>query len=106
VQTNTFDAQMGFTAGAIVNVSTKSGANDFHGAVYLYDRDKSRTANNFFNNRAGLDRPERKYNRYGATVSGPIFKDRTFFLFSYERQKDNVALDDHVYRPDDAYASG
>ncbi|HVF29488.1 MAG TPA: carboxypeptidase regulatory-like domain-containing protein [Pyrinomonadaceae bacterium] len=91
VQTNTFDAQMGFTAGATVNVATKSGTNDFHGALYLYDRDKSRTANNFFNNRAGIDRPERKYNRYGATVSGPIFKNRTFFLFSYERQKDNVA---------------
>ncbi|MEP6703174.1 MAG: carboxypeptidase-like regulatory domain-containing protein [Acidobacteriota bacterium] len=91
VQTNTFDAQMGFTAGATINVAVKSGSNDFHGSAYLYDRDKSRTANNFFNNRAGLHRPERKYNRYGAVISGPIFKDRTFFLFSYERQKDNVA---------------
>ena len=91
VQTSTFDAQMGFTAGATVNVATKSGTNDFHGEVYLYDRDKSRTANNFFNNRAGLERPDRKYNRYGGTIGGPIFKDRTFFLFSYERQKDNVA---------------
>ena len=91
VQTNSFDAQMGFTAGATVNVATKSGTNDFHGEVYFYDRDKSRTANNFFNNRQGIDRPERKYNRYGATVTGPVFKDRTFFLFSYERQKDNVA---------------
>ena len=91
VQTNTFDAQMGFTAGATVSVATKSGTNAFHGEAYLYDRDKSRTANNFFNNRAGLDRPERKYNRYGVTVGGPIVKDRTFFLFSYERQKDNVA---------------
>src|SRR5687768_2761699 len=91
VQTNSFDAQMGFTAGATVNVATKSGTNDFHGEAYFYDRDKSRTANNFFNNRAGLERPERKYNRYGATVTGPIIKDRTFFMFSYERQKDNVA---------------
>ncbi|HXF42770.1 MAG TPA: TonB-dependent receptor, partial [Pyrinomonadaceae bacterium] len=91
VQTNTFDAQMGFTAGATVNVATKSGGNKFNGALYFYDRDKSRTANNFFNNRAGLERPDRKYNRYGATISGPIFKGKTFFLFSYERQKDNVA---------------
>src|SRR5215204_5182540 len=91
VQTNSFDAQVGFTAGATVNVAIKSGANKFHGAAYFYDRDKSRTANNFFNNRAGLDRPERKYNRYGGVLSGPIFKDKTFFLFSYERQKDNVA---------------
>lgn len=91
VQTHTFDAQMGFTAGATVNVATKSGTNKFHGAAYLYDRDKSRTANNFFNNRAGLDRPDRKYNRYGFTVNGPIIKDRTFFMFAFERQKDNVA---------------
>lgn len=106
VQTNTFDSQMGFTAGAIVNVATKSGTNKFHGAAYLFDRDKSRTANNFFNNRAGLDRPQRKYDRYGFTVNGPLpflrfgdgggpffesGKDKTFFMFAYERQKDNVA---------------
>jgi hypothetical protein len=48
VQTNTFDAQQGFTAGATVNVAIKSGTNNFHGAAYYYDRDKSRTANNFF----------------------------------------------------------
>jgi hypothetical protein len=91
VQTTSFDSQIGFTAGATVNVATKSGTNKFHGAAYLYDRDKSRTANNFFNNRAGIDRPGRKYDRYGATIGGPIIKDKTFFLFSYERQKDNVA---------------
>lgn len=91
VQTNSFDAQMGFTAGATVSVATKSGTNQFHGEGYLYDRDRSRTANNFFNNRAGIDRPERKYNRYGFTIGGPIIKDRTFFMFSFERQKDNVA---------------
>ena len=91
VQTNTFDAQMGFTAGATVNVATKSGTNDFHGEAYLYNRDKSRTANNFFNNRAGIDRPERKYNRYGGVLGGPVIEDRTFFFFSYERQHDNVA---------------
>ena len=91
VQTNSFDAQQGFTAGATVSVATRSGTNKFHGEVYLYDRDKSRTANNFFNNLAGIDRPGRKYDRYGATVTGPIWKNKTFFLFSYERQKDNVA---------------
>lgn len=91
VQTSAFDAQAGFTAGSTVNVALKSGTNKFHGAAYLFDRDKSRTANNFFNNRSGRERPGRKYNRYGATVNGPIFKDRTFFLFAYERQKDDVA---------------
>jgi hypothetical protein len=91
VQTNAFDAQNGFTAGSTVNVALKSGTNDFHGAAYYFDRDRSRTANNFFNNRSGAERPERKYYRYGVTLNGPVIKDRTFFLFAYERQKDNVA---------------
>ena len=98
VQTNSFDSQSGFTAGSTVNVALKSGTNRLHGSTYFYDRDKSRTANNFFNNRAGRDRPDRKYNRYGGVLSGPVYlpflyngKDKTFFLFSYERQKDNVA---------------
>ncbi len=91
VQTNSFDAQNGFTAGSTVNVALKSGTNKFHGSLYYYDRDKSRTANNFFSNRAGLAKAERKYNRYGGSVNGPIFKDRTFFLFTYENQKDNIS---------------
>lgn len=98
VQTNSFDAQNGFTAGSTVNVAIKSGTNKLHGSAYLFDRSKSRTANNFFNNRAGRERPDRKYNRYGVILNGPVRlpyiyngKDKTFFLFSYERQKDNVA---------------
>lgn len=98
VQTNAFDAQNGFTAGSTVNVALKSGGNSLHGSAYFYDRDKSRTANNFFNNRSGRERPDRKYNRYGFTLNGPVYfpflydgKDQTFFLFSFERQKDNVA---------------
>ena len=98
VQTNAFDAQNGFTAGSTVNVALKSGTNSLNGSLYYYDRDKSRTANNFFNNRLGRERPGRKYARYGAVISGPVYipkiingKDKTFFLFSFERQKDNVA---------------
>ena len=98
VQTNSFDAQNGFTAGSTVNVALKSGTNKLHGSAYIFDRDKTRTANNFFNNRAGRERPDRKYDRYGFVLNGPVFipkiydgKDKTFFLFSYERQKDNVA---------------
>lgn len=113
VQTNAFDAQNGFTAGSTVNVALKSGGNDLHGAVYYYDRDKSRTANNFFNNRAGRERPDRKYSRYGFTLNGPVYipkifdgKDRTFFLFSFERQKDNVAQPTTYSVPTQAMRNG
>lgn len=98
VQTNSFDAQNGFTAGSTVNVALKSGTNNLHGSAYIFDRGKSRTANNFFNNLNGRERPDRQYNRYGFVLNGPVYlpyvydgKDQTFFLFSYERQKDNVA---------------
>jgi hypothetical protein len=98
VQTNSFDAQNGFTAGSTVNVAIKNGTNTLHGAGYFFDRDKNRTANNFFNNRAGVERPDRKYNRHGFMLNGPVRlpwifdgRDQTFFLFSYERQHDNVA---------------
>jgi hypothetical protein len=90
IQTSAFDAQQGFTAGATVNVAVKSGTNKFHGAASYFDRSKPFTANNFFSNRAGVPRPDRHYYRYGAQVNGPIIKDKTFFMASYERQYTRV----------------
>jgi hypothetical protein len=98
VQTNVFDAQQGYSAGGTVNVAVKSGTNDFHGSAYYFNRDRSRTANNFFSNRSGQDRPVRTYHRFGGVVNGPVDipglyngRDKTFFLFSYERLLDNAA---------------
>src|SRR5262245_3575101 len=96
VQTNVFDAQQGYSAGGNVNVAVKSGTNNLHGSVYYFNRDRSRTANNFFSNTNGQGRPIRTYNRFGGVVNGPVHipgvydgKDKTFFLFSYERLLDN-----------------
>ena len=98
VQTSQFDAQQGYSAGATVNVAVKSGTNDLHGSGWYFNRDRSRTSNNFFANRAGQDRPERTYHRFGGVVGGPVRlpgiydgRDRTFFFTSYERLKDNIA---------------
>ena len=97
VQTNTFDAQQGYSAGATVNVAVKSGTNDLHGSAWYFNRDRSRTANNFFGNKNGQARPIRTYHRFGGVFSGPVVlpkfngRDRTFFFVSYERLKDNVA---------------
>src|SRR5438105_1628410 len=98
IQTNVFDAQQGYSAGGTVNVAVKSGANDPHGSIYYFNRDRSRTANNFFSNRSGQGRPIRTYHRFGGVVSGPVDipkiyngRDKTFFLFSYERLLDNTA---------------
>src|SRR5215813_11089633 len=98
VQTNVFDAQQGYSAGGTVNEAVKSGTNDPHGSIYYFNRDRSRTANNFFSNRSGQGRPIRTYHRFGGVINGPVTipkvyngRDRTFFLFSYERLLDNTA---------------
>src|SRR5215475_4777667 len=72
VQTNAFDAQQGYTAGATVNVAVKSGTNDIHGSGWYFNRDRSRTGNNFFGNAANQARPIRTYHRFGGVFSGPI----------------------------------
>src|SRR5215210_4536606 len=113
VQTNAFDAQQGYTAGATVNTAIKSGTNALHGSVYYFNRDRNRTANNFFSNRAGQDRPERTYHRFGGTLGGPVYlpkmydgRDRTFFFFAYERLKDNQAEPQLFTVPTEAFRRG
>ncbi|HYP53833.1 MAG TPA: TonB-dependent receptor [Pyrinomonadaceae bacterium] len=98
VQTTQFDAQQGYSGGATVNVVVKSGTNDFHGTIYEFNRAKNRTANNFFANRAGQERPERTYDRFGGSIGGPVRlpglyngRDRTFFFAAYERLKNSEA---------------
>lgn len=113
VQTNAFDASHGYTGSATVNVVVKSGTNDPHGSVYYFNRDRSRTANNFFSNRAGQDRPERTYHRYGGTFGGPVYlpkiydgRDKTFFLFAYERLKNSEAEPQLFTVPTEAFRRG
>jgi hypothetical protein len=88
VQTNAFDAQTGHTAGATVNLAIKSGTNAVRGAGAYFNRDGSRTATPLLTERAGGTKPTREYNRYTGTVGGPIVKDRTFFMTSFEHLRD------------------
>lgn len=70
-----------------VTVITRSGTNQFHGSVYEFFRNDKLNANNFFNNRTGLARPELRWNDFGFTVGGPIIKNKTFFFYSQEWRK-------------------
>ena len=113
VQTNSFDAAQGYSAGATVNTAIKSGTNELHGTAYYFNRDRNRTTNNFFSNRAGQDRPERTYHRFGGTLGGPVYlpkvydgRDQTFFFFAYERLKDNQAEPQLFTVPTAAFRSG
>lgn len=96
LETAPFDASVGNSSGAVVNVSLKSGTNDLHGTATWTRMPESMTANLFFNNRSGTPRGEFNYNRWGATLSGPVTlpkiyngKNRTFFLFGYEGIKES-----------------
>src|SRR5256886_1785983 len=84
VQTNNLSAEFGRFAGGVVNLTTKSGSNQFHGGAYEFLRNKVLNANTFFNNRSGVATPAFTQNQYGANLGGPVRKDKTFFFFSYE----------------------
>jgi hypothetical protein len=84
VQTNNLGPEFGRLAGGVINLTTKSGTNQFHGSAYEYLRNRSLNANTFFNNRAGVKRPAFSQNQFGANLGGPIRRDKTFFFGSYE----------------------
>ena len=80
VQTNSFDTQYGTNAGAVVNVITKSGTNQFHGDAFEFVRNREFNARNYF---AATTDPLKR-NQYGGTIGGPIKKDSTFIFFGYQ----------------------
>ncbi len=84
VETATFDAQQGHTAGATVNVTLKSGTNVFKGDGYYHYRDEVLSGNDFFLERAGRPKDDTGYKRYGFTAGGPAIKNRTFFFGAFE----------------------
>jgi hypothetical protein len=88
VQTNSFDAQAGHTAGAVVNLASKTGTNSLRGSFGYFNRDDSRAETPLLTERAGGTKPTREYNRYSGFVGGPIVKNKTFFMGSFERLKD------------------
>lgn len=84
VSTNPYSAENGRSPGALVSVVTKSGSNAFHGTLYEFHRNRVFDANNFFNNRAGAQKPQNIQNQFGGNIGGPVVKDKAFFFFNYE----------------------
>jgi len=78
------DADFGRFAGGVVNMTSRSGTNSWHGSAYEYFRNADLNANNFFNNRLGAPRPKDNQNQYGIVIGGPIKKDKAFFFFNWE----------------------
>jgi hypothetical protein len=84
VGTATFDAGDGHTAGAVVNVTLKSGTNSLKGEGYYYLRRDELSATDFFVNKTGAAKPDLKYNRPGGYLGGPVRSNRTFFFTAVE----------------------
>lgn len=112
IDNSTFSAEYGRNSGAIVNIATRSGTNDFHGELFEYIRNDALDARNFFD----AQKPPFKRNQFGASLGGPVYlprfgeggrpaysgKNKTFFFFSYEglRQRQGLTLNADV--PTDA----
>jgi hypothetical protein len=83
VQANVFTAEVGRAAGAIINVITKSGTNQFHGTAYEFFRNDKLNANPFKFG-ANIPKPKYRQNQFGGSLGGPIWKNHTFFFADYE----------------------
>jgi outer membrane receptor protein involved in Fe transport len=85
VTTTVYSADLGRTAGGVINMITKSGTNQFHGSAYDFVRNQIFDARNFFAKPpADLVKPPYRQNQYGGSIGGPIRKDNTFFYMDYE----------------------
>lgn len=84
VVTNNLSAEYGYRMGGAIFVNIKSGTNQLHGSALEFLRNSSLDGTNFFANRSGARKPPYRQNQFGATLGGPIRKDKTFLFGSFE----------------------
>jgi hypothetical protein len=92
VDNQTLSAEYGRSSGAVVNIATRSGSNEFHGEAFEFYRNQSLDARNFFNAESQPQSPFER-NQFGANLGGPIIKNKTFFFVSYEGLRQRQQLD-------------
>ncbi len=92
VNRNAYSAEYGRAGGAVINVVTKSGTNDYHGSLFDFYRDKDLNENSWANKTAVPPRPKSPYHfdQYGGSLGGPIRRDEAFFFVSYDAQRNEV----------------
>src|SRR5258706_3343186 len=93
-----FGSEYGRNSGAVVNIVTRSGTNVLHGSLYEYNRNSALDARNYFNTKLqqdGTPNPQSRFNNnnFGGSLGGPVIKDRAFFFFAYEGQRERVGSD-------------
>jgi hypothetical protein len=97
-----YAAELGRSGGAVVQMSTKSGTNEFHGAVYEYFRNDALQARPYF----AKVNPELRYNLFGASLGGPIKKDKTQFFVNYEGRRQTSTVTQIINVPTAAELTG
>jgi hypothetical protein len=105
ISKTSYAPEFGGKSGAVINVVTKSGSNGFHGSAFEFVRNNTFDAKNFFDS-ATAPIPPFRQNDFGATVGGPIAKNKTFFFLSYEGQRVRKSLTQTYFVPTDAMRSG
>lgn len=113
IQTNSFDAQYGKTSGGIMNVSLKSGTNQFHGTGYEFMRRNALDANSFQNNAAGVPKSGHFLDQYGGSIGGPLIvpkvyngRNKSFFFVNYEGYREGTPTPLTLSVPQPEYLNG
>ena len=94
-----YEAEYGRNAGAVINIVTKSGTNQFHGTALEYFRNTVLDARNYFD-QVGTPKSPFHNNQFGGSLGGPIVKDKTFFFADYEGQRESGAQTSLACVPD------
>jgi hypothetical protein len=85
---NSYGPEYGQAAGAIISITTKTGTNKFHGGLFYAGRNDALDANNWFANNAGLGKAKERRDDFGYNISGPVIKNKGFFWFNQEWNKE------------------
>ena len=94
-----FEAEFGRNSGAVVNIVTKSGTNEFHGSLFEFFRDDRLDARNYFNPKPD-PQTEFRNNQFGFALGGPVVRNKTFWFAAYEGQREDVGLNSVARVPD------
>ena len=100
------DVTYGRSSGAQVDLVTKSGSNQWHGSANEFNRESALAANDFFNNLAGVPRAQLTRNQFGASLGGPIMKNKLFFFFNYDGRRDAIGVGNTLTVPLTAFRNG
>lgn len=92
ISTERFSAVNGRSEGAAVNVITKSGSNNYHGSLYVFDTETALNANDYFSEKSGQPTPDFSRQQFGGSVGGPVRKDKDFTFFAWERLREHTAI--------------